>query len=60
MAKQFIDENFLLSNKTAESLYHSYAKTLPIIDYHNHLSAQEINEDVHFTSNRSLVRARSL
>ena len=50
MATQFIGENFLLRSKTAEHLYHSYAKALPIIDYHNHLSAQEINEDVNFSS----------
>ncbi|TEW50615.1 glucuronate isomerase [Psychromonas algicola] len=50
MAKQFIDENFLLANETAKHLFHTYAKTLPIIDYHNHLSAQEINEDIHFSS----------
>src|SRR5262245_57401841 len=35
--KQFLDENFLLQNKTAEHLYHEYAKHMPIIDYHCHL-----------------------
>ena len=50
MAEQFIGENFLLSNKTAQHLFHDYAKNLPIIDYHNHLSAQEINEDINFSS----------
>ena len=50
MAEQFIGENFLLGNKTAQHLFHDYAKSLPIIDYHNHLSAQEINEDINFTS----------
>lgn len=40
--ESFIKDNFLLSNKTSEYLYHSYAKTLPIIDYHCHLSPMEI------------------
>ncbi|NUN70719.1 MAG: glucuronate isomerase [Bacteroidetes bacterium] len=43
--KPFISENFLLSNRTAETLYHDYAETLPIIDYHCHLSPKEIAED---------------
>jgi glucuronate isomerase len=42
---QFIPENFLLTNKTAEALYHGYAAELPIIDYHCHLSPKEIAED---------------
>tara|TARA_R110001583_G_scaffold8952_2_gene42251 strand:+ start:39693 stop:41099 length:1407 start_codon:yes stop_codon:yes gene_type:complete len=50
MVEQFIGEHFLLRNETAQRLYHSYAKTLPIIDYHNHLSAKEINEDINFSS----------
>ncbi len=43
--KKFLDDNFLLSNKTAEHLYHVYAKQMPIIDYHNHLPPKEIAED---------------
>jgi glucuronate isomerase len=39
---EFISENFLLENKTAEILYHNYAKHLPIIDYHCHLPVDEI------------------
>lgn len=35
--KSFMNENFLLSNQTAELLYHNYAKNMPIIDYHCHL-----------------------
>ncbi|MDG2279011.1 MAG: glucuronate isomerase [Flavicella sp.] len=38
----FITKNFLLESKEAEILYHEYAKDMPIIDYHNHLSAQQI------------------
>ncbi|WP_242203958.1 glucuronate isomerase [Aestuariivivens insulae] len=41
----FITDNFLLQSKEAEVLYHQYAKDMPIIDYHNHLSAKEIAED---------------
>ncbi|TBL79927.1 glucuronate isomerase [Paenibacillus thalictri] len=48
MAKKFLDENFLLNNKTAETLYHDYAKAMPIIDYHCHLSPQEIYENKTF------------
>jgi glucuronate isomerase len=46
--KNFMDENFLLQTKTAEVLYHTYAKHEPIFDYHCHLSPQEIYEDKHF------------
>lgn len=44
-SKAFITDNFLLNSKEAEILYHEYAKQMPIIDYHNHLSPQEIAED---------------
>lgn len=40
--KTFLDQNFLLQTPTAERLYHEYAAGLPIIDYHNHLSPEEI------------------
>lgn len=43
-----MDENFELFNETAEKLYHQYAKDLPIIDYHCHLSPQEIYENTQF------------
>jgi glucuronate isomerase len=43
--KQFMDENFLLHSKTAEKLYHEYAKAMPIFDYHCHLSPREIAEN---------------
>jgi len=46
--KQFIDENFLLSNTTAETLYHQYAKDMPVIDYHCHLPPDQIAEDRNF------------
>jgi glucuronate isomerase len=41
----FMDDNFLLGNRTAVTLYHDYAKSMPIIDYHCHLNPQEIFEN---------------
>ncbi|NTZ19558.1 glucuronate isomerase [Paenibacillus sp. JMULE4] len=46
--KTFLDENFLLNNETAVHLYNHYAKEMPIIDYHCHLSPQEIYENKTF------------
>ena len=43
----FINDNFMLKNKTAKKLY-KYAKDLPIIDYHCHLSPKMIAEDYRF------------
>lgn len=48
--KQFMDEDFLLSTETAKRLYREYAKDLPIIDYHCHISPQEIAEDKKFSN----------
>ncbi|HNU87875.1 MAG TPA: glucuronate isomerase [Ferruginibacter sp.] len=46
--KKFLDENFLLQNKTAQQLYHEFAKPQPIIDYHNHLPPDQIANDIRF------------
>ena len=46
--KPFLDENFLLKTKTAQRLYHEYAQSMPLIDYHCHLSPQQIAENVQF------------
>jgi len=46
--KKFLDDNFLLETKTAETLYHEYAKDMPIIDYHCHLPPDEIAVDKQF------------
>ena len=46
--KPFLDENFLLTNKTAVRLYHEFARDMPIIDYHNHLPPQEMADDRSF------------
>jgi glucuronate isomerase len=48
--KQFLDENFLLSNDTAVRLYHEYAKAEPIIDYHCHLPPAEVANNHRFAS----------
>jgi len=45
-ADTFITDDFLLESDVAKTLYHDYAKKLPIIDYHNHLSPQQIAEDL--------------
>jgi glucuronate isomerase len=46
--KNFMDENFVLDTKTAQTLYHDHAKKLPIIDYHCHLNPAWIAEDHKF------------
>ena len=48
--KQFMDKDFLLETETARRLFHNYAENMPIIDYHCHISPQEIAEDRHFNS----------
>lgn len=46
--KAFLDQDFLLSTKTAQLLYHDYAAGMPIIDYHNHLPPDEIANNKKF------------
>lgn len=46
--KEFMDQDFLLETGTARELYHGCAAKLPILDYHCHISPQEIFEDRHF------------
>lgn len=46
--KKFLDENFLLHNKTAEQLYHDFAKPMPVIDYHSHQLPDQIAADHQF------------
>src|SRR3982751_2505691 len=46
--KRFLDENFLLQSKTAQKLYHDFAKDMPIIDYHCHLPPDQIANDINF------------
>ncbi|MEG0863234.1 MAG: glucuronate isomerase [Clostridia bacterium] len=44
----FMDQDFLLSTKTARALYHEVAKGCPIIDYHCHISPRQIYEDLRY------------
>lgn len=46
--KAFLDQDFLLSTETARELYHTYAESQRIIDYHCHLSPCEIAENRRF------------
>jgi glucuronate isomerase len=46
--KKFLDENFLLQNKTSQALYHEFAAKMPIIDYHCHLPPDQIANDTNF------------
>ncbi|RDV14696.1 glucuronate isomerase [Pontibacter diazotrophicus] len=41
----FLNDDFLLQSNAAKELYHDYAKDLPIIDYHCHLSPEAIAEN---------------
>ena len=44
----YIKDNFLLKTKTAEKLYETYAKNMPIFDYHCHLPEKQILENKPF------------
>ncbi|RGY98730.1 hypothetical protein DXA13_10315 [Clostridium sp. AM58-1XD] len=44
----YINDNFLLRGKTAQELYRGYAKQMPVIDYHCHVNAGEIAENLHY------------
>lgn len=42
---KYLGETYLLKTEVAEELYETYAKALPIIDYHCHIDAMEIAEN---------------
>ena len=44
-----INDEFLLRGEWARKLYNSYAKDMPIIDYHCHLNPAWIAEDHRFS-----------
>ncbi len=46
--KAFMDKDFLLETETAKKLFHDYAETTPILDYHCHINPKEIAEDRQF------------
>lgn len=41
-------KDYLLTSKTAIQLYNEYAKNLPVIDFHNHISVDDIKRDRRF------------
>lgn len=46
----FIHDDFLLHTRTARRLYHEFAASEPILDYHNHLSPQIIADNRPFAN----------
>ena len=44
-APAFLSDDFLLQTETARRLYHDYARSMPIIDYHCHLPPDQIAQD---------------
>jgi len=46
--KAFLSEDFLLHSDTAKSLYHEFARPMPIVDYHCHLPVEDIARDRKF------------
>ena len=48
--KPLLHDDFLLETEAARELYHGTAKDLPIIDYHCHLSPEQMAEDHRFRS----------
>ena len=46
--KPFMDQDFLLRTDTARALFHQVAKSMPILDYHCHLEAKDIYNDVKY------------
>lgn len=46
--KKFLDDHFLLTNKPAGTLFHSVAKDLPVVDFHNHLNPLHLATNKHF------------
>jgi glucuronate isomerase len=47
-SKAFCGEDFLLENEFSRYLYDQHASAMPIIDFHNHLSPQDIAENRKF------------
>ena len=46
--KKFMGDNFLLNTESAKKLYHDYAETMPILDYHCHINPEQIANDYRF------------
>ena len=50
MKRPFIHDDFLLESSVAVDLYVRYARDLPIVDYHCHLSPEQMAADHRFRS----------
>jgi glucuronate isomerase len=50
LMKGFLSDDFLLSNDAARRLYHQFAASQPILDYHCHLRPKDIAENRRFTN----------
>jgi glucuronate isomerase len=50
MKKEFLGDDFLLTNEVSKDLYFNHAAKMPIFDYHCHLVPSEIYEDRQFPS----------
>jgi glucuronate isomerase len=46
----WMTERFLLSNEAAVRLYYDHAARMPVIDYHNHLPVEQIDQDLKFNN----------
>ena len=44
----FLTKDFLLDTPAARQLYHEYAASMPIVDYHCHIDPKDIFEDRRF------------
>lgn len=44
----FLTKDFLLDTPAAQQLYHDYAASMPIVDYHCHIDPKDIFEDRRF------------
>lgn len=48
--KPFLSEDFLLETESAKLLYHEFAASMPIFDYHCHLPVEEIASNIKFAN----------
>ncbi|MBQ1848244.1 MAG: glucuronate isomerase [Clostridia bacterium] len=46
--KKFLSDDFLLGTDTAAKLYHTCAEKAPIVDYHCHIPASDIADDIKY------------
>lgn len=46
----FLDDNFLLRTKTAQHLFLEVAKSLPVVDFHNHLNPAHLAANKRFAN----------